>query len=184
MDHQWQAYSAQTPSRQMRYAPQPHEQQRDMNSLYATKPDSYQSLSSPTWQTSMAGTHGPTSQTRGMNSTGNGDNDGDVSMEDADPYNRHKYSSQQRVSQQHTPSHNESVAARRYSPMNMSPSSPHATGTPSAQNSFSSYTPQSQSSRHSPTKNYPYASPVHNYYPPSGTLLAILYLLQRIANQA
>ena len=176
MDHHRQAYSAQTPSsRQMRYAPQSHDQQRDINSMYSVKPDSYQQLASPTWQTPVAGAQGSMSQSRGMSSTGNGDNDGDVSMEDADPYNRHKYSSQaaqQRLSQQYTPSLTESVAARRYSPMNMSPTSPSATGTPSGQNSFTSYTPQSQSSRHSPSKGYSYTSSAHNYYPPNGASLA------------
>lgn len=177
MDHQRQAYSTQTPpSRQMRYAPQSHEQQRDVNSLYTMKPDAYQPLSSPTWQAPMAGAQVPVSQNRSINTTGDGDNDGDVSMEDADPYNRHKYSSQsaqQRVSQQYMTSHHESVAARRYSPMNMSPSSPNAVGTPSGQSSFSTYTPQSQSSRHSPSKSYSYGSPTQSYLPPTCTSLEV-----------
>ncbi len=168
MDQQRQSYSTQTPnSRQMRYAPQSHEQRSDISALPTIKSDTYQPLSSPTWQSPVAGSLGSNSQSRGgLNISGSGDGDGDVSMEDADPYNRHKYSSQaaqQRLSQQYASINDDSAAARRYSPMNLSPSSPHAAG----QGSFASYNSQPQSSRHSPTKGYSYTSPSQNYYTPS-----------------
>ncbi len=99
-----------------------------------------------------------------------GDVDGDVPMEDADPYNKHKYTSrpnhQHRNSAQYV-TQEESAAARRYSPMNLSPSSPYgASPQQPSQNSASSYTPQSQSNRQSPTRSHPYITPSHSYYSP------------------
>ena len=97
--------------------------------------------------------------------------DGDVAMEDADPYNRHKYPSRphhaQRPSGQYLTE--ESAAARRYSPMNaFSPTSPYTGATSpqqSTQSSYSAYTPQSLSARQSPTRSNPYSSPPQQYYP-------------------
>ena len=96
--------------------------------------------------------------------------DGDVAMEDADPYNRTKYPS--RPGHAHRPSgqylsHEESAAARRYSPMNMtlSPSSPYSSSPQQNHPAYSSFTPQSQSARQSPTRSNPYSSPSQQYYP-------------------
>ena len=102
-----------------------------------------------------------------------GIDDGDVTMEDADPYNRMKYpsrqSSSQRTSSQYTP-HEESAAARRYSPMNtFSPTSPYTTGSPQqSNNSYNAYTPQSQSARQSPNRLNAFSTPSQQYYPSNG----------------
>lgn len=106
-------------------------------------------------------------------SNGSGDGDGDVAMEDADPY-KPKYSAgaqrpiaAQRPSQpSYLQQHEDSAAARRYSPMNLSPTSPYA--------AYSSFTPQAQAqshaqppnSRQSPTRTNPYMSPPASYYSP------------------
>jgi dual specificity protein kinase YAK1 len=95
------------------------------------------------------------------------DRDGDISMEDAD-YRQSKHSSQHipQVSHQRVPSmiqQEESAAARRYSPMNLSPSSPYATASHQpSQSPYTSYTPQT-SSRTSPTRSS-YIQPPNNYY--------------------
>ncbi|KZF22722.1 kinase-like protein [Xylona heveae TC161] len=98
--------------------------------------------------------------------------DDDVPMEDADPYNRSKYSSRpshsQRPSSQYMPQE-ESSAARRYSPMNtFSPTSPYARS-PQQSNppAYSPYASQSNPLRQSPTRSNPYASPSHSYYTPT-----------------
>ena len=97
--------------------------------------------------------------------------DGDVAMEDADPYNRLKYPT--RPHHSHRPSgqylSEESAAARRYSPMNtFSPTSPYTTSPQqSSHSSYNAYTPQSMSARQSPTRSNPYSSPSSQYYPSS-----------------
>ena len=102
-----------------------------------------------------------------------GVDDGDVAMEDADPYNRMKYPSRQshsqRASTQYVPQE-ESVAARRYSPMNtFSPTSPYTTGSPQqTNNSYNAYTPQSQSARQSPNRLNAFSTPSQQYYPSNG----------------
>jgi hypothetical protein len=64
--------------------------------------------------------------------------------------------------------HEESAAARRYSPMNLSPSSPY-NGTQQGTQAYTSFTPQQpQSSRQSPIRNNPYMSPPNSYYSPPG----------------
>jgi len=81
--------------------------------------------------------------------------DGDIAMEDADPYNRMKYPS--RPAHARNPSASllsgeDSSAARRYSPMNTStltPSSPYA-ATPQT-SSYGAYSP-SGSARQSPSR--------------------------------
>lgn len=95
--------------------------------------------------------------------------DGDIAMEDADPYNRMKYPSrpnhQQRPSTQYL-SQEESTAARRYSPMTaLSPSSPYApTSQQSSQSPYGHYTPHNASARQSPTRSSHYATPSQSYY--------------------
>lgn len=103
----------------------------------------------------------------------NEDVDGDMPMEDADPYNRQKYArttasnraSQYLPAEQHDAS---SRSAARYSPMQASPTSPYVSS-PQHQNApshYASYTPQ-QTARQSPTRQTnPYASPTQQqrYY--------------------
>lgn len=100
----------------------------------------------------------------------NGDGDGDVPMEDADPYNKPRYASRanhQNRHSQHFVQQEESAAARRYSPMNLSPTSPYvASSQPPAQSTYTSFTPQTQTSRQSPTRSNPYMSPPQSYYSP------------------
>ncbi|THX82856.1 kinase-like protein [Aureobasidium pullulans] len=64
-------------------------------------------------------------QARPSSQSNNGDTDGDRIMEDADPYNRNKYSSARTPTQKL-----DSNAARRYSPMN---TSPYLTSSPTRQ---------------------------------------------------
>lgn len=87
--------------------------------------------------------------------------DGDVAMEDADPYNKMKYPS--RPSHQPRPSgqflgQEDSPAARRYSPMKATPSSPYAPQQPS-QSPYSQYPSQNTSARQSPTRSSHYSTP-------------------------
>jgi dual specificity protein kinase YAK1 len=104
------------------------------------------------------------------------DGDGDVPMEDADPYNKPKYAAsrpnhQHRHSQQFI-QQGTSEAARRYSPMNLSPQSPYngsaQQGTQQAAQGYTSFSPQAQGSRQSPTRSNPYISPPNSYYSPPG----------------
>lgn len=124
-----------------------------------------------------SGTHTPRDHAMAYNH--NGDLDGDMPMEDADPYNTQKYNrppTNTNRNSQYLPAHAEdatSRAASRYSPMNTSPTSPYLPGPPQQQpggNQYSSYTPQ-QSARQSPHRQNPYASPTSSqrYYasPPS-----------------
>ncbi|GAM91474.1 hypothetical protein ANO11243_095250 [Dothideomycetidae sp. 11243] len=112
--------------------------------------------------------------------------EGDHLMEDADPYNKQKYStsrsSSRRNSAAYLPTHMDdqtpSSAARKYSPMLTSPPSPYMPG--SAQ--FGGYAPQQQtpqqqqqaqqrqpSARQSPSRQSSYNAPSQGYYasPPS-----------------
>ena len=89
----------------------------------------------------------------------------DVHMDDADPYNRSKYPSRpaqhSRTSSQYAPQDTPSVAAQRYSPMNVVPSSP----TTGAQPSFN-YQSRTPGSRSSPTRQNPYSAPTPQYHEP------------------
>ncbi|KAJ9632222.1 dual specificity protein kinase yak1 [Taxawa tesnikishii (nom. ined.)] len=101
------------------------------------------------------------------------DKDGDRMMEDADPYNKHKYA-QSRPQSQRNSSHylptqledsSASSAARRYSPMNTSPTSPYVTSPNTLGSNYTSYTPQQQrQSRQSPTRSSSYNTQAQNYY--------------------
>ncbi|KAI6825984.1 kinase-like protein [Hortaea werneckii] len=123
----------------------------------------------------------------------NGDTDGDMPMEDADPYNKQKYAARplsnaggyaqqqnNRLSTQYLPQDDgtgsQSRAAARYSPMNTSPASPGYMASPPQQHSaqmggYTSYTPH-QSARASPTRQNPYTSPTQQRFyasPPSSS---------------
>ena len=181
MDQQWTAYSSEAPegTRQARYAPQgttpSYHTQRDASAPAQLKQNPYASPSAPSAPSrsntialqspSQASSRGPDFN----------DNDGDVKMEDADPY-KPKYNAQ-RPNHQHRHSQQllqqeESAAARRYSPMNMSPTSPYPGGTQQSGQNYTSFTPQIQnnSNRGSPTRNNPYMSPPNSYYSPPCTL--------------
>jgi hypothetical protein len=99
--------------------------------------------------------------------------DADTPMEDADPYNRAKYSTRlthnTRPASQYMPTE-ESSAARRYSPMNiLSPTLPYSSSpTKPVQNPFVGPPSGPGSSRQSPTRASAYTSPPHAYQSPPG----------------
>lgn len=95
--------------------------------------------------------------------------DADTTMEDADPYNRAKYSTKSnhhsRPSSQYLPNE-ESSAARRYSPMNvLSPSMPYSSSPGKAQNSYA-FPVRQGNSQWSPTRTSNYTSPPQAYQSP------------------
>jgi len=107
----------------------------------------------------------PPLQTQTMDLDGNGE--GDLPMEDADidPFDAEKYNipreypvrpyHRSRPSSQYL-TQEDSSAARRYSPMNLSPTSPLN----ASQNHYNSYTPHAQTSHQSPTRSQNhYSSP-------------------------
>ncbi|KAF2244118.1 kinase-like protein [Trematosphaeria pertusa] len=175
MDQQWTTYSEPpAASRQARYAPHnmttPQQHQRDPNLPPQIKQDPYASPAAPSRTNSMALASPGGPHTRGPEYN---DGDGDVPMEDADPYkpkygttrpnHQHRHSQQflQQVQQE------ESTAARRYSPMNLSPTSPYSGSTQQGGQNYTSFSPQTQgSNRQSPTRNNPYISPPNSYYSP------------------
>jgi dual specificity protein kinase YAK1 len=163
MDQQW-APNMEASNRQ-RYAPQqtvPSHQYapRDPNSAPSRQSDSYAQPSLVNRPPAMPMTSPGMPQGRGHEY---GDGDGDISMEDADPYNKQQ---RQTANRGHArmPSaqlaQEESAAAKRYSPMNLSPSSPYAATTPQ-QPAYTSYTPQN---RQSPVRSNSYMSPTQGYY--------------------
>jgi len=98
----------------------------------------------------------------------NGDVDGDMPMEDADPYNKQKYArpttnNTNRLSAQYLPAQLDDATSRRaarYSPMHTSPTTPYVSSPQQqlASNHYTSYTPQ-QSARQSPSRQSAYTSP-------------------------
>ena len=172
MDQQWQAYSD---SRGRYSHATPQQLAREMNngSSQPQPPSSgygyeaYQTPSVPSHTQSMATS--PIGSPRTRTHSG----DGDVAMEDADPYNRLKYPS--RPSHQHRTSapylpHEDSSAARRYSPMKALSPSNHFPQTPQqqSQGTFGAYKSQNSSARQSPNRSNAYPTPAQSYYPSPG----------------
>ncbi|EEH35443.2 serine/threonine-protein kinase ppk15 [Paracoccidioides lutzii Pb01] len=93
--------------------------------------------------------------------------DTDVTMEDADPYNRTKYPT--RPTHHHHSSlqllsSEESSAARRYSPMNViTPSVPYNSSPNTSQNPYTYHPAGSSNNRPSPTRASTFSSPPQNY---------------------
>lgn len=175
MDQQWSYTESPVSTRQARYAPHnmatPQHAQRDPNTSQPIKQDPYASPPVPSRSQSMAMASPDAPQSRGPEYN---DRDGDVPMEDADPYNKPKYNSsrsghQHRHSQQFL-QQEESAAARRYSPMNLSPTSPYSGSTQQGGPNYTSFSPQTQSNRQSPTRSNPYISPPNSYYSPPSKL--------------
>ncbi|KAF2828777.1 kinase-like protein [Ophiobolus disseminans] len=176
MDQQWTAYSAaEAPaaSRQ-RYSNMASPQHAQRDASVPSQPAKQETYASPT-APSRQGTMGSIQSPGGLASRGpdynDGDGDGDVAMEDADPY-KPKYNNVARPNHQHRHSQQflqqeESAAARRYSPMNLSPTSPYPGTTQQGGQNYTSFTPaQPQSNRQSPTRTNPYMSPPNSYYSP------------------
>ncbi len=179
MDQQWTAYSeAPGATRQARYAPHnlasPTHAQRDAGAPPQVKQDPYASPTAPSRQTSLA-IHSPGASSGRAPEYNDGD--GDIAMEDADRYNPKfnnmaRSSHSQRHSQQFI-QQEESAAARRYSPMNLSPQAPYAGNAQQGGQNYTSFSPQhaqaqaqAQGNRQSPTRNNPYISSPTSYYSP------------------
>jgi dual specificity protein kinase YAK1 len=121
--------------------------------------DQYQAMSSAANNMSVSSTPASTPHSHNYNS------EGDVPMEDADPYNRTKYPSRpaphQRSSSQYIP-HEGSAAAQRYSPMNMFNAAGQFTSSPKSQSQTQAgypYQSQTPRSRQSPTRQNHFGSP-------------------------
>ncbi|KAF2281531.1 kinase-like protein [Westerdykella ornata] len=168
MDQQWSSYNdSAAASRQARYAPHTmssqHSQRESNPPPPQIKQEAYAPPSAPSRTNSMPLQSPGVQHNRGAEYN---DGDGDVRMEDVDPFKQPKHNTarapnQQRQSQQFLQSE-DSAAARRYSPMNLSPSSPYN----GSSQAYTSFSPQTQSSRQSPTRNNPYISPPNSYYSP------------------
>jgi dual specificity protein kinase YAK1 len=174
MDQQWTAYSAEAPpaARQRYNMASPQQASRDASVPSQIKQEAYASPTASSRQSSIAIQSPAGASTRAADFN---DGDGDVAMEDADPY-KPKYSSMSRPNHQHRHSQQflqqeESAAARRYSPMNLSPASPYSASTQQGGQNYASFSPQAQpqGNRQSPTRNNPYMSPPNSYYSPPCT---------------
>ena len=169
MDQQWQPYADMASNNQTRFS-QPTTQQQQANgsaqqrqSQPAYGYEAYPAPSMPPQPQSMAVS--PIGTPRSRAYTG----DGDVAMEDADPYNRMKYPS--RPTHQHRSSgqylgQEDSAAARRYSPMKaLSPSTSYASSSQQpTQSPYGPYSSQNTSARQSPTRSNHYSSASQSYY--------------------
>jgi len=178
MDQQWASFDNPA-NRQARYAPntlpsQPNTQ-RDANNVgNAMRQDEYtpSSLANRTPTMPLAAPTAPH-----LRQDFAGDGDGDVAMEDVDQY-RPKQSARpthsRQISQQQI-LNEESSAARRYSPMNLSPASPYnATPANAMSTVYNSYSPNTQA-RSSPTRQNAYISspPTQNFYSPPCTHISV-----------
>lgn len=160
MDQQWNSYAdSPAANRQARYAPATVPSQNNGQTYTPLTPN--MNLTTPSG-----------AQTQ-VNPAYRNDRDGDIAMQDADPYKprqiakAHGHSRQQSANQ--LVLEESSAAARRYSPMNLSPASPYAaTPQQSIQSAYSSYTPAQ--SRGSPTRTNSYASPPCKFH---SSMLAI-----------
>lgn len=167
MDPQWQPYTD-TAGRQGRTSYiAPQQQQRDMNNA----PGNHQVPSStfghdvyqPTNSHSQPMAVSPIGSSRNRSYSG----DVDVTMEDADPYNRMKYPSRpthsQRPSAHYIPQDG-TDPARRYSPMKpVTPSHYPASPQQPIHPAHGQYISQNSSARQSPTRNQ-YSTPSQSYY--------------------
>ncbi len=168
MEPQWTAYSEAPGSRYSHSMASSSHASRDASVSSQIKPDPY---TTPSRQNSMPLQSPGATATRGPEYN---DGDGDVPMEDAykPRLNMARPTQQQRQSQQFL-QQEESAAARRYSPMNLSPTSPYTGAAQQGGQNYTSFTPQAQAqtqaNRQSPTRNNPYMSPPNNnnnYYSP------------------
>jgi dual specificity protein kinase YAK1 len=185
MEPHWQHHSDPAASRHGRFSQSASQQQsREPSSSSASQPpppsgfsyETYHTPSLPSHPHSIAASPIGTPHARPYN------NGGDITMEDADPYNRMKYPSrpnhQHRGSGQYL-SQEDSAAARRYSPMTaLSPSSPYAASPhQSGQPLYASYSSQNTSARQSPTRPNIYSSQSQNYYSsPSKSLKLVVQI--------
>lgn len=167
MDQQWQTFHPDNASVRQAQHPQTNTVQQSTNG--STRPpqyaqqqshagygyETYQTPSLPSQPQSMAVSPISSPYRSGQSA------DGDVAMEDADPYNKMKYPSrpnhQQRPSGQYL-GQQESLTGRRYSPVKaLSPTAPY---TPSSGHTpYGQYGSQATSARQSPTHSGHYSTP-------------------------
>ena len=168
MDQQWAAYNASdSAQRQQRYQPHPlatatTPHTRDITT--ANNLDAYGSPSISSRAASMTISSQSTTQPRGI--MYNGDGDGDLPMEDVDPYKQRQPPRPNNPNRHSSQFLEDSAASRRYSPMNTSPSSPSSLYSPQQPNFGSLNTmglQQSTSRRQSPSRTNPYSA---GYYSP------------------
>ena len=169
MDQQWAAYNASDNAQRLqRY--QPHPLATATTPQQQARDNSFEAYGSPSISSRAASmTISPQSASQSRSIMYNGDGDGDLPMEDVDPYKQRQPSRPNNPNRHSSQFLEESTAARRYSPMNTSPSSPSSLYSPQQATYGSLNTigmQQSSSRRQSPTRTNPYSS---GYYSP-GTL--------------
>jgi len=161
MEQRWSSYpDNQSDDRQLRHGSSSinTSHQQDRNGLGVR----YDAFASPTLPSQPAAST-PFAQPPKIGRQLQPDIEGDIPMEDADPFNKQKYEYPIRSTHKSRPPstqflpQEESSAARRYSPMDLSPTTPYST-THAPQSHFSSYTPVLQPNRHSPTRPHMYGS--------------------------
>lgn len=166
MEQRWSPYpDNQSEDRQARYGSTllhtPQQQPQDRNGS-GVRYDAFASSALPSQTASV--TPDTLAQPPRLDRQLQADTEGDLPMEDADPFNKQKYEYPIRSNHRSRPTsqylaQEESSAARRYSPMNLSPSASHsASHTNPPQGNFSSYTPTIQPNRQSPTRPPIYGS--------------------------
>jgi dual specificity protein kinase YAK1 len=185
MDQQWGSFAeSPTSTRQARYAPHTlpshHSSQNNVSMGGQMNHDGYAQQPMPNRTSTMPMMSPTVPQNRGGEYIG--DRDGDIPMEDADQFKPKHQSRPSGHQRQHSAQliQEESSAARRYSPMNLSPASPYGpTAQSSSQGTYSSYTPQTAvRGAGSPTRSNSYMSPSQSYYasPPSKSYGAWYFL--------
>lgn len=143
----------------------PHQQQREARNGSSHRPQAssglaYEAYHAPPTSSYSQDTSMSTPRSRAYSS------DQDVSMEDADPYNRTKYPS--RSGHHRRPSaylaNEDSSAARRYSPMKaLSPGGQYSNPQTPQNINFNSYNSPDISARQSPTRSNQYSTPSQTY---------------------
>lgn len=164
MEQRWSPYADnQSDDRLTRQASStlntPHQQERNGSAVR------YDGFASPTLPShGVSATTDSFAHPQQINRQYQADVEGDLPMEDADPFNKQKYEYPIRANHRSRPTsqylpQEESSAARRYSPMNLSPTTPYSSTPGNApQAHFASYTPTLQPSRLSPTRPHVYSS--------------------------
>ena len=179
---QWQSLGDLPGNRQSRYGHSTSQHTREYSS--AGQHQGPTGFSYETYQTSTVPSHPQSSATTPTSTPlvkQEYSGDGDVAMEDADPYNRMKYPTRpnhsHRSSAQYL-SQEDSATSRRYSPMKaLSPSSPYASSPQQPAQTYGAYVPQNASARQSPTRPNLYSTPSSQAYYSSTCKLPLYFVL-------
>ena len=166
MDETWHNYPTASGHRQSQGSSgPPQQQQRESRNGSSHRPQpssglAYEAYHAPPTSSYPQDTAMSTPRSRAYSG------DQDVSMEDADPYNRTKYPS--RSGHQRRPSaylaNEDSSAARRYSPMKaLSPGGQYSNPQTPQQANYNSYNSPAVSARQSPTRSNHYSTPSQTY---------------------